>query len=273
MTRGTTLVVLTPTLGEAGSAYAQARRELREAEDEHARAQRLHAAEAIPQRRMREAEIRLQAAREALAGAGGGVDSTGKLRIRAPISGVIASRSVTPGSRVAPGDKLFSIVDPSVVWIEVHVPALRASQVSSTSGVSFRLEGDPRVYTAERTIAVGSVVESLTRTVPVLYEATNPDRTIKIGATATVAVRSRGQMTGTLVPSTAILDEDGRPICYVQVSGERFEKREVTLGGNDGQHVVVLSGVRPGERIVTGAAYQVRLASLSTAVPAHGHEH
>jgi hypothetical protein len=35
----------------------------------------------------------------------------------------------------------------------------------------------------------------------------------------------------------------------------------------------VLDGVRAGERVVTGAPYQVRLASLSTAVPAEGHAH
>ena len=40
-----------------------------------------------------------------------------------------------------------------------------------------------------------------------------------------------------------------------------------------GVAALVLSGIEEGERVVTGAAYQVRLASLSTAVPAHGHEH
>ncbi|HKH83328.1 MAG TPA: hypothetical protein VKA25_06575, partial [Gemmatimonadales bacterium] len=57
--KGQTLAVLTPALGEGGSSYAQARAELREAEDEHARANRLYAAEAVPQRRVHEAEIRL----------------------------------------------------------------------------------------------------------------------------------------------------------------------------------------------------------------------
>ncbi len=55
--------------------------------------------------------------------------------------------------------------------------------------------------------------------------------------------------------------------------GERFEKRTLTLGGSDEAQTVVLSGIAEGERVVTGAAYQVRLASLSTAVPEHGHEH
>jgi hypothetical protein len=117
------------------------------------------------------------------------------------------------------------------------------------------------------------VVDSLTRTLLVLYEAANPDRTIKVGATATVAVGTGTQVRGVVVPSSAILDEDGRPICYVQASGERFEKRELTLGGSDGTHAVALTGLRAGERVVTGAAYQVRLASLSTSVPAEGHAH
>jgi RND family efflux transporter MFP subunit len=271
--RGQLLVVLTPALGEAGSAYAQARGELREAEAEYARATRLYAVEAVPRRRLTEAESRLQAAREALAGIAGASDSTGQLPIRAPIAGVVASRRVIPGSRVAGGDLLFSIVDPSVVWLEVHVPAARAARLSAATGAAFRLEGSERTYQTRRTVSVGSVVDSLTRTLLVLYEAANPDRTIKVGATATVAVATGTQIRGVVVPSSAILDEDGRPICYVQASGERFEKREPTLGGNDGTHAVVLSGLRPGERVVTGAAYQVRLASLSTSVPAEGHAH
>jgi RND family efflux transporter MFP subunit len=275
--RGQLLVVLTPALGETGSAYPQARRELREAEAEYARATRLYAVEAVPRRRVADAESRLQAAREALAGVAGdgagAIDSTGKLPIRAPIAGVVASRRVIPGSRVSGGDLLFSIVDPSVVWLEVHVAAARAARLSAATGAAFRLEGSERTYQTRRTVSVGSVVDSLTRTLLVLYEAANPDRTIKVGATATVAVGTGTQVRGVVVPSAAILDEDGRPICYVQVSGERFEKRELTVGGNDGTHAVVLSGLRAGDRVVTGAAYQVRLASLSTSVPAEGHAH
>lgn len=271
--RGQVLLVLTPVLGEAGSAYAQARRELREADDEFARATRLYAVEAVSRRRLHEAESRLQAAREALSGIAGAGDSTGQLAIRAPIAGVVASRRVTPGTHVARGDVLFSIVDPSVVWLEVHVPVARAGRLSPTAAATFRVEGDERMYRARRTVSVGSVVDSLTRTIPVLYEAANPERTIKVGATAIVLVGTGTDVRGVVVPSSALLDEDGRPIVYVQVSGERFEKRDVTLGASDGTRAVVVSGLRAGERVVTGAAYQVRLASLSTSVPAEGHAH
>jgi membrane fusion protein, heavy metal efflux system len=273
--RGQRLVVLTPTLGEAGSAYAAARRELAEAEAEAERATRLYAVEAVPERRLREAEIRLQAAREALAGlAGGGTpDTAGTLTIRAPIAGVIASRNVTPGSRVQPGDPLFSIVDPSVVWLEVRVPAARAAGLTRESGATFRLEGGAQVHQTRRTVSVGGVVDSLTRALLVLYEAANPDGAIKVGANAIASVGTGARVSGVVVPSTAILDEDGRPILYVQTSGEGFEKRDITLGADDGTRAVVLAGLRAGERVVTGAAYQVRLASLSTSVPAEGHAH
>ena len=273
VTRGQTLALLTPSLGEGGSAYAEARAALREAQDEHARAQRLFAVEAVPERRLHEAQNRLTAAREALAGFGGGALVNGRVAVRSPVAGVVADRRVTPGSRVDAGAPLFTVVDPSVVWLRVNVPAAQAANVSRAAGAEFRVEGADRMYTARRVVSVGSVIDSLSRTVPVLLEVANPDGSLKIGANARVAVRTGLRQSGVVIPASALLDEDGRPVVYVQPEGEAFAKREVTLGGREGERVLVTAGVKAGERVVTGAAYQVRLASLSTSVPAHGHEH
>jgi membrane fusion protein, heavy metal efflux system len=60
---------------------------------------------------------------------------------------------------------------------------------------------------------------------------------------------------------------------YVQTAGESFEKREVKLGASDAAQVQLLSGVQEGERVVTKGAYQIKLATLSGTMPAHGHEH
>jgi len=273
--KGQVLAVLTPALGEGGSSYAQARAELREAEDEHARADRLYAAEAVPQRRVHEAGIRLAAAREALAsfGGSGAAREDGRVVIRAPLSGVVASRTLTPGSRVDAGAELFTVVDPSVVWLEARVPASEAARVSPRGKATFRVAGSEAVMPVSRTISVGSVIDSVSRTVPVIYEVANRDGVLKIGMHAQAAVGTARRVAGVVIPSSAILDEDGRAVVYVQPEGERFEKREVQLGGDSEGRTVVLSGVKAGERVVTGAPYQVRLASLSTSVPAHGHEH
>jgi membrane fusion protein, heavy metal efflux system len=270
--RGQVLAVLAPSLGEGGgAAIAEARARLREAQDEYERARRLYAVEAVSQRRVHEAEIRLAAAREALSGYGGGVG--GRVSVRSPVAGVVSERNVTPGARVEAGAPLFTVVDASVVWLRVNVPAAQAANVSRTAGVEFRVEGSPRAYVARRVVSVGSVIDSLSRTVPVLFEVGNPDGSLKVGANASVAVRTGLRQTGVVIPSAAVLDEDGRPIAYVQPEGEAFEKRELTLGGREGDRVLVRAGIEAGERVVTGAPYQVRLASLSTSVPAHGHEH
>jgi len=274
--RGALLAVLTPSLGDAGgSVYAQARRELRDAQAEYERAKRLFDVEAIPQRRLHEAEIRLEAAKEALAGlsSAGTLSDGGKLAVRSPIAGVIAERTITPGSRVEAGAPLFTVVDPSVAWLKVNVPANAAPMVGSSSGAAFRLAGSSREYQALKAISIGSVVDVASRTVPVIYEVGNSDGSIRIGSIATVAVRTGQRTQGVVIPSSAIVEEDGRPVAYVQPEGERFERRGLTIGGSENGMTLVLSGIEAGERVVTGAPYQVRLASLSTAAPTHGHEH
>ncbi len=122
-------------------------------------------------------------------------------------------------------------------------------------------------------VSAGSIIDSLSRTLPVIYRVPNRDGSLRVGAIARVAVHSGRTAGGVVVPAGAVLEEDGRPIAYVQVEGETFERRELRIDGSDTGRVLVGRGISVGERVVTGAAYQVRLASLSTAVPAHGHEH
>ena len=274
VSRGTVLAAIVPALGEGGSAYAQARAALREAQAEHARARRLVEADAAPRRRLQEAENRLQAARETLAGmSGGGLLAGGRLAIRAPISGEIVKRHITPGSRVDAGAPLFTIVDPSLVWLRVNVPSAQAGFVTPRSGAGFTLEGSDRRFESASVLSVGSVIDPASRTLPVIYQVPNPVGAIKVGQNARVQIQTGQRVAGVLIPVAAVLDEDGRPVAYVQPDGETFEKRDLRLGGRQADRVLVLDGIKAGERVVTGAAYQVRLASLSTSVPAHGHEH
>jgi multidrug efflux pump subunit AcrA (membrane-fusion protein) len=59
----------------------------------------------------------------------------------------------------------------------------------------------------------------------------------------------------------------------VQLDEEGYQRREVTLGGSDGQRVEIKSGLKEGEKVVTKGAIHVKLASASNAIPAHTHEH
>jgi len=76
-----------------------------------------------------------------------------------------------------------------------------------------------------------------------------------------------------LVPKEAVLDNEGKKIVYVLLSGEEFQRREVTLGDEYGDKVAILSGIEPGQRVVTQGAYQLKLQELRPAdAGAHTHE-
>ena len=76
-----------------------------------------------------------------------------------------------------------------------------------------------------------------------------------------------------VVPVSAIIDDGGRPVVFVQLEGEAFARRPVKPGIRESDFVQVLEGLRPGDRVVTRGAYLIRLAALSTQIPAHGHVH
>lgn len=78
---------------------------------------------------------------------------------------------------------------------------------------------------------------------------------------------------GAVIPTSAILAEDDARVAYVQLAGEHFEKRVLTLGGAAGGETTVTAGVQPGEHVVSGGAAQLRRETLSPADREHGHSH
>jgi len=90
---------------------------------------------------------------------------------------------------------------------------------------------------------------------------------------ANVRIDAGESVTAMMVPKEAVLDHEGKKIVYVLLTGEEFERREVTLGDEYGDHIAVLAGLKAGERVVTQGAYQVKLQELRPAeAGAHSHE-
>jgi RND family efflux transporter MFP subunit len=266
------LVVLSPTAQEGGFAQARARVERLERQVE--RDQRLHDAGAIPQRRLEEARHDLEVARAELSAMGaGGTGSDYRLRVTAPISGVVAHRTFVPGGRIEAGQPLFTIVDPRTAWLRVQVPASAAASIPLNARATFTAEGSDRVRTTTRLVSVGSVLNPQTRTVPAVFEIADAGGLFAFGQMAQVAVPTGGSINGVVIPNRAIVDDNGTPVAYVQSGGEEFERRVLSLGATDGRRTHVAAGVRAGEMVVTAGAYQVRLASMSGGEFAGGHAH
>lgn len=269
---GETLAVLSPVGG--ADAYAQlVAREQRLAREVE-RAERLYGLEAIPQRRLEDARRDLAVSRAALTAMGADPGSGYALSLRAPISGVIDLRQMAMGQRVAAGELLYSIVDPRTVWLRLDISAHHAAELGSASAATFQVEGSERIYRSTRMVSVGEVIDRTKRTLPVTLEVTNSDQSLRIGMLAEGRLLLGDPQEGVAIPTAAVRDEDGVQVAYVQISGESFERRALALGPSDGEWTIVEAGIRPGERVVTRGAYQVKLATLNTTeFPDHGHAH
>ena len=281
---GQTLAILSPSGGEGS--YADLKGRVERLEREVRRAERLVEAEAIPRKRLIEARHDLTLARAALESMGGtteearskmepSTEDTGfNYSLKAPISGRIQKRHLAPGSRVEVGTVLYTIVDPSRVWIRLRVPAEHAAAVSRADRATFTVEGSATVHETSRVVSTGVSIDSNTRTLPVRLEAPNSNGTLKIGMMADAQLLLEDTQSGVAIPNEAIQIEDGQPVAYVETGGESFERRPLQLGPTDGQHTLVERGVQAREHVVTAGAYQVYLASLnSSQMAGHGHPH
>ena len=276
---GQTLAILSPSGGEGS--YADLKGRVERLEREVRRAERLVEAEAIPQKRLVEARHDLNLARAALQSMGGNsaagktsADDGFNYHLKAPISGRVQERHLAPGSRVEVGTVLYTIVDPSRVWIRLRVPAEHAAAADRATGAVFTVEGSDTTHETSRVVSTGAAIDTDTRTLPVRLEASNPNGALKIGMMADARLLLEDTQSGVAIPNEAIQTEDGRPVAYVQTGGESFERRSLELGPTDGQYTLVERGVQAGEHVVTAGAYQVYLASLGSSETAgHGHPH
>jgi RND family efflux transporter MFP subunit len=267
---GQVLAVLAP--GTREGSFAEVRGRVERLEREVERAERLESVGAIPRRRLEEARHDLDIARAELAAMGGETGGDFLLRLRAPIGGVIARRDFVPGGHVAAGAMLFTVVDPSTGWLRVQLPVAQAPDLAS-GPAQFTLEGSDGVHETSRLLSVGSVVDPRTRTVPVVYEVIGSAERLAFGQIAEAWVPLDGIERGITISETAVLDDNGAPVAYVQLGGEEFERRVLTLGPSDGARVIVRAGIGASDMVVVTGAYQVRLASLAGNEFAGGHTH
>jgi RND family efflux transporter MFP subunit len=268
-------------LSQAETDLAQSRR-LRE------RLEGLLADRAIPARRVEEvkvdevrAQARIQAAQERLAqfertrSGAGGEGGGGSFEVRAPLTGIVTALSAVTGGSVEAGQEILHITDIDRVWVAAEVPESESEFLRTLKRVELRIGSRsiniPGKY--GRIERIGNVVDSESRRIPVVLEVPNEDGALRIGQSLFARLGKGKAEERVSVPVSAIVDDGGRPVVFVQRDGESFERRPVHTGATAGNYVQVVEALKAGERVVSQGAYLVRLAAMSTQIPAHGHVH
>jgi cobalt-zinc-cadmium efflux system membrane fusion protein len=197
--------------------------------------------------------------------------------VRSPIDGTLVAVQVASGETIEEGKPLFTVIDMRTVWLQARVFEPDIPKVQGASSAWFTLEGYQEPFVVDETngrlITVGRVIDPQTRTVPVIYQVDNQEGKLRVGQFAKVKIATGDPIKTLAVPASAVLEEAGRSVAYVQVEGEAFEQRQLTLGIAGKGWVAIRDGVKAGEHIVTRGAYDIKLASASGVIPAHGHVH
>lgn len=273
-------------LPQIRQAQAEAATALQFATQDRERAERLVSAGAAPQKRLDEARAAVEQAQARVTGAearlaqyqsartaGAGTAEDGLFVLRSPVSGVVAERRATNGANVSAGTVLFRVVDARQVQVAGQVREADLARAREAKTAELEVPGHDVRVPVGRLTSVGRVLDPATRTVPMTFALDNGTLGLAVGQAVFLHLLLDEAASQPVVPASALVDDAGRPVVFVQREGEAFERRPVTLGARSGSVVQVTSGVKAGERVVTTGAYLVRLASLSTQVPSHGHVH
>jgi membrane fusion protein, heavy metal efflux system len=191
-------------------------------------------------------------------GAAGAVAAT--IDVAAPIDGVVTERQANVGSNVEPGAMLFTVVDRSTVWIVADLYEKDFASVRVGSVASITTAAYPALLLKGRVSYIDLQVSPETRTAKVRVEAPNARGELRFGMYAEMQVETAGQSAATLIPRSALQAAGGRQVVYLADAKEpgRFTERDVRLGQIVGDSVEALSGVSPGDLVVTAGSFLLR---------------
>lgn len=273
--KGTPLLTLSSRHIGQGDAAERARTTYENAEREYRRMKALAEERIVSERELTPVRQAYEEARIAYEALQGGQTSDGQ-QVTSPLSGYVKELMVKEGDYVEVGQPLFSVTQTRRLRLRADVPARHAAALRQVQTAHFCTPATGQVYALEqlngRLIATGRATASGSRYIPVTFELDNRGDLLP-GQPVEVSLLGATQEGVIVLPRTALTEEQGSYFVYLQLDEEGYRKQLVEVSADNGLEVLIASGLKEGERVVTRGAYQVKLAGASNAIPAHSHEH
>ena len=181
--------------------------------------------------------------------------------IRAPISGTVVEKLITPGQLLAAGSTpCFTIADLATVWVMANVFETDLALVHR--GERATISTDAVLHPLMGTVDyVAALVDSGTRATAVRILVPNSGEVLKRDMYVRVAIQSTQQVHGILVPLMSVLrDDDNLPFVFVALADGSFARRRIALGPQVGDSYEVTSGLSEGDRVVAEGALFLQFA-------------
>lgn len=274
VSKGQMLFNLTSRNIAEGDHYSKVKATYERAKSEYERAKSLIKDKIISQREYENSKLDYENAQIAFEAISGNRTSNG-VSVNSPIQGYLKNILVREGEYITTGQPLATISQNRQLVLKAEVSERYYNALKNIHSANFKTPYDNKVYALSelngRLLSFGKTSNTNSFYIPVSFEFDNKGDVIP-GSFVEVYLISLPIENALTLPVSALTNEMGTFYVYRQLDEEGYQKQEVTLGANNGKEVQVLTGIRPGDRIVTQGAYQVKMASASGAIP-HGHSH
>jgi Cu(I)/Ag(I) efflux system membrane fusion protein/cobalt-zinc-cadmium efflux system membrane fusion protein len=179
-----------------------------------------------------------------------------EIAIDSPASGYIIERNALPNAYVQPDTKLYTIADLSTVWVYANVFQNDVGRLKPGDAAQVTVDAYPGRNFNGRIDQILPQVDPTTRTVRVRLVFRNPGVVLKPGMYVNVAISvPLGQQL--VIPASAVLQAGSRAIAFINHGNGLLEPRTIQTGLQLDDSVIVLSGLKAGDKVVSSANFLV----------------
>jgi membrane fusion protein (multidrug efflux system) len=189
-----------------------------------------------------------------------------KKTIRAPFSGVLGIRAVNLGQYLQSGAQVAPLQSLDPIYVNFWLPQQNLGQIAAGQAVRVEADGLPNVTFDGMINAVDAVVDEATRNVRVQATLSNRNGLLRPGMFVNSQVPLASKASHVVLPATAIQFAPYGDMVYIveemkAPDGKTYRgvrQQVVKVGESRGDRVAILSGVKPGEEVVTSGVFKLR---------------
>jgi cobalt-zinc-cadmium efflux system membrane fusion protein len=177
------------------------------------------------------------------------------LIVRSPIAGEIVKSDIVIGQYLREdADALAIVADLEKVWVIAYVKEKDIPMIRNIDEISIKLTALPGETILGSIYYVSEMLDEETRSVEVIIECANSHRQIKPYMYGTVQFTEKPAQ-AVVIPNPSVLQDEDNRYVIVSEGNNRFRKAIVDIASSDAGRTVVISGIRPGEKLVTDGAF------------------
>jgi membrane fusion protein, multidrug efflux system len=170
--------------------------------------------------------------------------------VRSPINGYVNEKYMNRGEMSAPGSPIINVIDISSVKISAGIPERFIEQIKMGQPVKVTVDVLPGVEFSGKINYIAPSLSALNRTLEIEVIIANRDKLLKPEMSANVEITQATTNDAVVLPQDYIMDFGENNKYVFVLEGDIAKKRTITIGGREGNNVLITSGLKPGEKLI-----------------------